>query len=342
MSAARLGTDLLQPIATDAPCGESLEDSALLLSFDEFRLFGRTIPFESSGRTLSDEDKKANPTPEWGDVRARSLEALAKSKDLRVLSHLGSALLRTDGVDEFADTVIVAADWLEQHWAAVFPLVDEDAVLRRTALNSFADPMAVIDGLRRAPLVRSRQHGTFGLRDIELATGLAQPAKGEAKPDEHPISAAFTEMPLEALQSLHATMGSALQAIKRIDAAMTEHAGTELSPTLDTLALSLRRIEQYLGKHVAARLPAVAEAEAAPDETKDGGAVAVGHITSRQDAIRALEAVATFFRSNEPSSPIPFLVERATRLIAKDFFEVLADIHPDAVQSAKSAVGLRE
>jgi hypothetical protein len=29
-------------------------------------------------------------------------------------------------------------------------------------------------------------------------------------------------------------------------------------------------------------------------------------------------------------------------LIAKDFFEVLADIHPDAVQSAKSAVGLRE
>ena len=123
MSAARLGTDLLQPIATDAPCGESLEDSALLLSFDEFRLFGRTIPFESSGRTLSDEDKKANPTPEWGDVRARSLEALAKSKDLRVLSHLGSALLRTDGVDEFADTV---SDTL---WFVVAPRYQRSAVI---------------------------------------------------------------------------------------------------------------------------------------------------------------------------------------------------------------------
>lgn len=329
MSAARLGTDLLQPIAPDAPCGESLEDGALLLSFDEFRLFGRAVPID------------ADSAPDWGDMRTRSLQALAKSKDLRVLTHLGSALLRTDGVDEFADTVIVAADWLEQHWAAVFPLVDEDAVLRRSALNSFADPMAVIDGLRRAPLVRSRQHGTFGLRDIELATGLAQPAKGEAKPDEHPISAAFTEMPLEELQLLHATMASALEAIKRIDTVMTEHAGTELSPTLDTLALSLRRIEQYLGKHVAARVPAVAEG-AADDDTKDGGPVAVGNIRSRQDAIRALEAVATFFRSNEPSSPIPFFVERATRLIAKDFFEVLADINPDAVPSAKSAVGLRE
>lgn len=328
MSAARLGTDLLQPIAPDAPCGESLEDSALLLSFDEFRLFGRAVPIDPES------------APDWGDMRTRSLQALGKSKDLRVLAHLGSALLRTDGVDEFADTVTVAADWLEQHWATVFPLVDEDAVLRRSALNSFADPMAVIDGLRRTPLVRSRQHGTFGLRDIELATGLAQPAKGEAKPDEHPITAAFTEMPLEELQGLHATVASALMAIKRIDTVVTAHAGTELSPTLDTLTLSLGRIEQYLGKHVAARMP---KPEAgAPDETKDGGAVAVGNIRSRQDAIRALEAVATFFRSNEPSSPIPFFVERATRLIAKDFFEVLADINPDAVQSAKSAVGLRE
>jgi type VI secretion system protein ImpA len=70
--------------------------------------------------------------------------------------------------------------------------------------------------------------------------------------------------------------------------------------------------------------------------------VAVGAIKSRQDAIRALEAVATFFRSNEPSSPIPLFVERAKRLISKDFLEVLADITPDAVSSAKSAVGMRE
>ena len=60
----------------------------LLLSFDEFRLFGRAIPFDLSGRSLSEDEKKANPTPDWGDLRARSLEALAKSKDLRVLTHL--------------------------------------------------------------------------------------------------------------------------------------------------------------------------------------------------------------------------------------------------------------
>jgi type VI secretion system protein ImpA len=331
MSAARLGTDLLQPIAPDAPCGESLEDSALLLSFDEFHVFGRAVPFDAASM------------PDWPELRARSLQALARSKDLRVLTHLAAALVRTDGVAEFADTVPVAADWLEQHWAAVFPLVDEDAVLRRSALNSYADPMAVIDGLRRAPLVRSRQHGTFGLRDIELATGVAQPSQGEAKPDENAIAAAFADMALDELQPLHASVAAALQAIKRIDTVMTEHAGSELSPTLDLLSLSFGRIEQYLGKHVAARVGTPAGAEDAADgTTAEVGLVAVGAIKSRQDAIRALEAVATFFRSNEPSSPIPFFVERAKRLISKDFLEVLADITPDAVSSAKSAVGMRE
>ncbi len=67
-----------------------------------------------------------------------------------------------------------------------------------------------------------------------------------------------------------------------------------------------------------------------------------GVINSRADAIRALDAVAEYFRRNEPSSPIPLFVERAKRLVAKDFLEVLADIAPDAVSVARSAGGLKD
>jgi hypothetical protein len=35
-------------------------------------------------------------------------------------------------------------------------------------------------------------------------------------------------------------------------------------------------------------------------------------------------------------------LERAKRLVAKDFLEVLADIAPDAVSTARSAGGLRD
>jgi type VI secretion system protein ImpA len=70
--------------------------------------------------------------------------------------------------------------------------------------------------------------------------------------------------------------------------------------------------------------------------------VAVGSIRTRQDAIRALDAVADYFRRNEPSSPIPLFVERAKRLVAKDFLEVLADIAPDALAQARAAGGIHQ
>jgi type VI secretion system protein ImpA len=52
--------------------------------------------------------------------------------------------------------------------------------------------------------------------------------------------------------------------------------------------------------------------------------------------------VADFFRRNEPSSPIPLLVDRAKRLVSKDFLEVLADIAPEALHVARAAGGIKE
>ena len=48
MSALWGGDDLLGPITSDRPCGENLEDTPLLASFDTFRLFGSATPLDSS------------------------------------------------------------------------------------------------------------------------------------------------------------------------------------------------------------------------------------------------------------------------------------------------------
>jgi type VI secretion system protein ImpA len=58
--------------------------------------------------------------------------------------------------------------------------------------------------------------------------------------------------------------------------------------------------------------------------------------------VRALDAVATFFKNNEPASPVPLFIERAKRLVGKDFLSVLEDIVPDALAQAKSAGGVRD
>jgi type VI secretion system protein ImpA len=313
------GKELLQPITAEEPCGQSLEDTPLLASFDTYRLFGQSTPLD--------------PVPEWAAIKSSALEALGKSKDLRLLAHLGTALLRTDGLPAFSETLTIASHWLTTYWAKTYPLVDEDAVLRRNALNCFADPMAVVDGVRRAPLVSDRQHGTFSLRDID----------GDARPDPAQVDAAFAAVPLDELVSLQQSIARSREAIQTIDGKMREEAGSEAAPAFDLLSAQLLKIDRVLRGQLAQR------PDAAPVESLEGiegagvrKAATVGAIQSRQDAVRALDAVATFFRSTEPSSPIPMLLDRAKRLISKDFLEVLADIAPEALAQARAAGGLRQ
>jgi type VI secretion system protein ImpA len=343
MSARWEGLELLQPITAERPCGENLEDTPLLASFDAFRLFGRTKPLDppaESGegvpKTLEDRDERP---PEWGEIKNKSLEALTKSKDLRLLAHLGTALLRTDGLPAFVETISVASHWLETYWNETYPLVDEDGVLRRSALNCFADPIAVVDALRRAAIVSSRQHGALSLRDIDIATGQLPAGNGDVRPDEARVNAAFGQVALEDLARLQQGVGRALTSLKGIDAKMRAEIGTEAAPDFDTLSLQLQKIDKVLRAQVGARPGGGGGSEEA---VSDAAPVGAGVIRTREDAIRTLDAVAAFFRKTEPSSPIPLFCERAKRLVSKDFLEVLADVAPEALGSARAAGGLKQ
>jgi type VI secretion system protein ImpA len=321
---------LLEPVTAEQPCGENLEDTPLLASFDEFRLFGQSAPLD--------------PVPDWAKVKTRAEEALAGSKDLRLLAHLAAALLRTDGVRAFADTLAVASRWLEIWWDKVYPLVSDDILFRRSALNCFADPVAVVDGLRRVPLVTTRQHGKFMLRDIDIVTGQIQPPEGESRPDEAQLNAAFGSMPDEELVALNQAAVDAAAAVRSIEGRMRDAAGEDAAPDLGPLSANLGKLNRFFGGQLAAR--GVGQPSGAAEGGGGGeeavGAAAVGPIKSREDAVRALDAVAEFFRRTEPSSPIPLFVDRAKRLVSKDFLEVLAEVAPEVVAQVRTAAGLRQ
>ena len=320
-----LRNEALQPLAADRPCGENLEDTPLLASFDAFRLFGQAAPL--------------NPAPEWAHIREQALDALGKSKDLRVLAHLAAAVLRTDGILAFADSLHVAAQWLERYWADAYPRVDEDAIQRRSALNCFADPMAVVDGLRRVPLVQSRQHGAITLRALDITAGLLQAGEKDVRHDEAQVTAAFAEMPIEELTALQQGLAAAVAAVDSMTARMGSEGGPDAVPAFEPLSACLMKAERVARTQLASRTGQAGKAAPGAAGQPAAGAPPAT-IGSRHDAIAALDAVADFFRRHEPSSPVPLFVERAKRLVAKDFLEVLEDIAPDGLAQARSAGGL--
>lgn len=348
MSARWNDQALREPISAEQPCGVSLEDTPALTSLDMLRLFGQSQSPEAVPEPDEEhrEQQKARPPIEWNQLRANALDGLSRSKDLRLLAYLGAALLRTDGLPAFTQTLTVAAYWLETFWPEFYPLIDEDALFRKNALNNFADPMAIVDRVWRMPLVSSRQHGRFGLRELDITEGRATPGPQDGHAEAGALRAAFTAMSLEELTELADSVTAAIAALHSIDARMRSDGGPEMAPDFGPLLAQFARAKKLFTDQLAARAPAAA---ADGGDLAEGAAPGVeasgfrsGVIKSRQDAIRALDAVANYFRTAEPSSPVPMLVERAKRLVDKDFLEVLADMVPDAVGAAKSAAGVRD
>jgi len=320
---------LLQPVAADAACGVDLEYTQLLAAIDAYRLFGSDIPLAAD--------------TDWRALRDKTLEALAQSHDLRVLAHLAAALVRIDGLNTFCSVITVADRWLGEHWTEVFPRIDEDAILRRNALNSFADRMAVVDAVRRMPVLSHRQLGSFSLRDLELAMGQLTSVDADAKaPNLAQIEATLAGTPPPELEQLSGALQAAMGSLRNIVATMQTRSGFESAPDFDGLLRPLSRIDKLLTDHIPGSAANEATADGAANE--DTPAMSTGSVTdikSRQDAIRALDAVCAYFRSHEPSSPVPMFLERAKRLVSKTFMEVLADIAPDSLSQAKLIGGIK-
>jgi len=145
------------PLSAEAPCGTDLEDTQLLAAFDAYRLFGQMSP-------LSTEIN-------WREIRDKALEALAQSKDLRLLAHLAAAQLRLAGLIGFAEALTVAGRWFAEFPETLFPRVDEDAILRKNALNAFAD--GKFRELVYSAVAAAERRGN----ELSLAAGAGVPGK---------------------------------------------------------------------------------------------------------------------------------------------------------------------
>ncbi|MGY3487199.1 type VI secretion system protein ImpA [Bradyrhizobium sp. USDA 4011] len=71
-----------------------------------------------------------------------------------------------------------------------------------------------------------------------------------------------------------------------------------------------------------------------PSTAESSAQDAVISAENRAQALDLLTRVAAFFRAAEPSSPIPFLVDRARELAQRDFLSLLSDVLPEGALKA--------
>src|SRR5882757_8192422 len=205
-------TDLAKPLSAQRPCGAGLDETQTLGAIEAFRVFGRLTPAESES--------------DWRGLRDLCVAALQESKDLRVLAHFMAASIRLDSLADVLRIYPLIDTWLSRYWEMVYPMIDDDAIMRRNALTLFADRVAIVDALRRMPLVSDQRFGSFCIRDLDIASGvLVQKEPGATKVSTDLFHAALTAADPRALRDLSACVIAAASALQSVETTMLTRAG---------------------------------------------------------------------------------------------------------------------
>jgi type VI secretion system protein ImpA len=330
---------LLEPITDDAVCGEDLEYDAEFLELER-------IALGKEAKVMGDTEIPAEP-PDWREVYDQSSALMARTKDLRVASHLAHSNLNLHGLPGLASGLELISRLLQQYWDEVHPQLDaeddNDPTLRINSLMQLNSTDGFVGDVERAVLASSKALGRFSLRDIRLASGEITRREGDDTeiPDPTHIDAAFMDCELDELTDNAEAIAACLATLDEMSAFTSDKVGASYAPDLANLTTRLKSISGVVNEHLGKR---GVDVEAEPGE--DGAAAAApaagvpGEIRSREDAIRALEKVSEYFRKNEPSSPVPMLLQRAKRLISMDFMEILRDLTPQGVSEAEMIAGM--
>jgi type VI secretion system protein ImpA len=333
---AELGP-LLQPISEAEPCGPAMRSDPV---FTEIRLAREeddpTLPMGQWERPL----KKAD----WALINERCRAFLAtRTKDLQLAAWLLEAWTRQTGWVGFEKGLCLVNELVVRYWEEVHPRIDEDGDSdARVAPLQWLNESLPLTLRVHVPLITlaDRKPPRIALAEwdkltaAELAGESIEPAGDSEEPPvtrAEVLAAALADRSGRHVKQL-ALVRESLAHL----AAMTQWLDDKLgrdAPNLHKLRGTLEAVERVMLQFqpppvVEAAPPAATEEESSPmpDATDaaplDTGSIAPivtrpavtvprADVQSREEAYRALEALADYLGQIEPHSPTPYLIRRA-------------------------------
>ncbi len=345
---------LLCPIPGDEPSGESMEYAPAYLELE-------TLASGTHEIVMGDETIPATP-PQWPKLRANCLELWKSTRDLRVAAYLTMALLALEGLSGLRDGMALVDYLVTNLWETVWPQLDPDddndptervniVQMLSPEAGGFGDGLLFISHLRATKL---DDKFPWTLRDLLIVNG--QLDAGETKIDSALFNAEMTAVPV-------GRMAEKLNVVRNTEALLERIAGTMSEKTegagyvnFDSLRKDLKVLERFYAGHAQAAEETDEAEEAAGGEAAPEGAgsreaprpaarravfdPAQYTPSTRAEALLLLKKSAEYFRGAEPTSPVPYLIDRALRMAEMNFLDLLAEIDENALSRGREQLGV--
>lgn len=320
---------LTQPLSEESPAGPDM-------SYDAVRVEIEAV-FEKS---VSD-DGPSGEVVDWRDT-IRMIEAqAAETRDIWLPIYLMRAGAKAGALDTVESGAALLAGLVDQMWATVHPQLDEYGFQGRkgpceslTRLTEFLNPF------RDVVLLEHPRLGQFNARDFDRFR-----EKGPTEEGYGMFRALLEETSDDDLTAIIDRVSGITNSIRNVDVVLVANAdgdtGTNFQPTYEML--------EQVRKSVSGFLRSKPDGGGAGDEStmassgssggystdSPSGTGYSGAIESRDDVVRAIDAIAEYYARKEPGSPVPFALRRARDWVSLSFLEVLEDIAPNSLDEAR-------
>lgn len=353
---------LLAPIPGDAPQGTDIREDYSAQSpysrLRDARSEARDAEKRLDAGTMEPNDP--DPAPLWRAVRELGLKTLSDTtKDLEVASWVTEAYVRSHGLPGLTAGAKLIHGLAENYWDKLFPLPDDYGVETRvapvTGLNGRDGNGSLMQPLYKTELFPRSDGSPVAFYQYQ---GSAQLSSLDAERRQQRIEAGaipFDDLEKEArAQGARAVLRlrnetqEALEAWQAMSDLLDEKASEDPPSTTHVRDL-LRQILRVTNIYAPPMAAGEAATGAAGTDGGDGLAAAgdgglgvpgvtlpVGAVASREDALRALENIATFFRKTEPHSPLAYTLDEAVRRGRMSWPDLLQEIVGD--QDSRNAI----
>ncbi len=356
---------LLEPIPGDNQPGVDIrEDFSSQSPYNRLR-DARSDARDAEKMIDNGDPNAGDPAPMWRTVREIGLKALKETtKDLEVAAWVTEAYVRSHGLAGLYAGASLIKGLVEQFWDGLFPMPDDYGLETRvapiTGLNGRDGGGSLIQPLYKLHFF-DRPDGTpvtfFAYQSSEQLPSLPTERR-DARIKAGAIP--WEDMEKEARTAGAASLGrlrdqaaAALEAWEAMAAVLDEKA-SEDPPSTSHVRDMLRHIHEIAIRYAPPPEAAAAEPDAEAVEATGGpaesGAVAgpggfsaTARTVSRDDALKTLETIATFFRRTEPVSPLAYTLDDAIRRAKLTWPELLEEVVPDVNvrQAILTSLGIR-
>jgi type VI secretion system protein ImpA len=357
---------LLQPISDQSPCGEDLSFSNEFHEIKKAKT--QDDPFLEQGDWVA-EPKQAD----WSFVASKSIELLStKSKDIRLLTWLTEAWSNLYGFEGIAKSLELTHTISNMYWNDIHPEIHDNDLDQRLGLfQGLVNQVPSL--LKKIPLVNVQP--LYSLFDYENmlhqlnnqrkhSDDSEEPSRAELEQFEQALHSTPRRFQLENYENFKLVLQHWDNTKKVLDELMQLDAPSfaQVDSQLEDIHKSLKKIYKTdlidqtptpapvtnnLDTTSETSAPIIAPNAVANMNTQNQQSfnpVHQNHIQNREQAMKVLQQIADYFETNEPHSPVSYMLQKTIKWSKMPLHEWLTQVikSENPLENVQELLGVKQ